>query len=746
MNREDAAKRIAWLRKEIERHNRLYYMEAKPEVSDREYDTLYDELLRLEESHPDLIVADSPTQRVGGQPLKEFRSVRHLQPMLSLEKKEDMRGLLLFESGAQKKGIGEVIEYIVEPKVDGVSISLHYEDGVFRLGATRGDGTTGDDITANLRTLEDIPPRLRTAKQPPALLEVRGEAYMREDDRIELNAEMVRRGEEEFPNTRNATAGSLKQLDPRVVKERRLHAVFYSVGALQGISFRTHQEELEALQEFGLPIPTLWKKCTGIPDALAYAEEMKQREAELPYDIDGVVLKINDNEQCRRLGVKEKVPAYAVAYKPREWLKEAETRIEDIVVQVGRTGVLTPVAKLTRVFLDGTWISSATLHNADEVRRKDVRIGDSVIIVRAGRVIPAVVRVLPEKRHGTEKVFDMPDRCPECGSKVVRRELISEGKAEVALRCENLQCPAQRVRRIAHFASRGALDIVALGGVVAEAVVEQGIAKDPLDLMDVDPERLAKLNLGTAAEPRMLGPKNAAKIRSALDRSRDMPLSRWVYALGIPDVGEVTARKIAQLHENIEAIAESAVLRNVVALDALIEERTRVNPRSRINPPKSERESVAREHRVNELDGKIAEFERRLNGLDLADVGPVAARGVLDFFASHAGKDILKRFKELKLAPKSDRPVEGQQGGTASGSFTGKIVVITGALAGRSREDAKEELRRRGAVVTESVSGKTHYLVAGSDPGSKLDKARKLGTAILGEAEFERMLKEGSPG
>lgn len=737
MNRTDAEKRAARLREELSRHNRLYYVEARPDISDREYDALYDELKAIEAAHPDLIAPDSPTQRVGGAPLKEFRSVPHRAPMLSLEKAEDRRGLELFEARIAKDLGGEPVRYVVEPKVDGVSIGLHYERGALALGVTRGDGTTGDDITANVRTIRGIP--LRLAGRAPAHIEIRGEVYMRDEDRLALNAALERGGDKPFTNTRNATAGSLKQLDPRVVAGRRLRAVFYAIGASEGTDFRTHAGELEAIRGFGLPIPQMWWTCSTMDEAMARTAELKRREAELPYEIDGIVIKVDDMTQVRRLGLKVKAPASAIAYKPAEWRQQAQTRITDIVVQVGRTGVLTPVAKLEPVFLEGTTISSATLHNAEEIERKDIRIGDLAVIERAGKVIPAVVRVIPERRAGSERAFSMPARCPACDGPVARREIASAGRPEVAVRCDNLQCPAQRTRRIEHFASRGALDIQSLGGVVADSIVEHGLAADPLDLFGLDVARLGPLNLGTPDEPRMLGEKNAQKIIDALERSRAMPLSRWLFALGIPDVGEVTALKIAGMHAGLAEIADSPILRDIVALYAKSEERDAISPKSRRNPVKSDRDRAEREADHARLGREIAELEQRLKPHPVAEIGPVAARSVLAFFESKYGRALLKRFEALKLRPPADAPPSAPPAGGSP--FAGKTVVITGTLEGMTRDEARAQLRALGANVTDSVSGKTDFLIAGAEAGSKLAKAHALGVTVIESAEFRRMLE-----
>ena len=737
--KEQARQRAAHLRDEISRHNHLYYVEATPELTDREYDELYDELKALERQYPELQTPDSPTQRVGGEPLREFKPFRHLVPMLSLEKAEDLRELKLFETRIQKELSGERVEFVVEPKIDGVSISVHYKDGNLVTGATRGDGTVGDDITANLRTLHDVPLRLH-ARPPPPLLEVRGEAYMREEDRLALNAGLEQTGEKPFANTRNATAGSLKQLDPRIVARRPLHAVFYAIGAREGIAHGTHREELECLAALGFPTPQISWNCASVEEALARAEELKRRESELPFDIDGVVLKINDLGQVQRLGRTAKAPASAIAYKPKHWLRQAETRLRDITVQVGRTGVLTPVAELEPVFLDGTQISRATLHNEDEIRRKDIRIGDAVVIERAGRVIPAVVRVVPEKRSGSERVFVMPVQCPACGTPVVRNRNASSEKEEVAVRCNNLQCPAQKTRRLEYVAARAALDIEALGGIVADTLVERGRVQEPLDLFDLKLDDLAVLNLGTDQEPRVLGRKNAEKILQAVERSRSLPLGRWLFALAIPNVGAATAHAIAAVHADLATVAGSQILRDIVTRAEKEEEARQANPRSRDARDKRETERVEMKARFDRLKAEIDDIDTRLAAYSLPEVGPVVARSIFDFFSSAMGHQTLARMKQLGIDPKGGAKV-GARAANVPQTLAGKTFVLTGTLAGMAREAAFEVIRAHGGNVSNSVSRKTDYLVAGAEPGDrKVAEAGKNGVPVIDEQAFMELL------
>lgn len=729
------ADRIAELRREIERHNHLYYVEAAPELTDREYDALYKELQDLEAAHPELVTKDSPTQRVGGAPIEGFERVKHRAPMLSLEKKEDLRELELFEAEIRRKLPDFSPDYIVEPKIDGVSISLHYVRGVLEQAVTRGDGEYGDDITANARTIRDIPLRLQGDVPPPAHLEVRGEAYMREADRIALNERLRERGDKTFANTRNATAGSLKQLDPRVVAERPLRAVFYAIGHAEGAAYATHAEELGALRAFGLVVPADWRRADGIAAAEAAARAMKEREGELPYEIDGCVIKVNDNAACRALGLKTNVPAYAVAYKRPEWFHEATTTLQRIVVQVGRTGVLTPVAEVEPVFLDGTTISRITLHNAEEIRRKDIRVGDRVVIKRAGRVIPAVVRVVDDARDAHAKPYAMPETCPSCGSRAERRKLSDDGGDEAALRCENPACPAQQARRIEYFASRGALNIEGIGEVVADKLVERGLARSVFDLFRLTREQLAPLNLGTDEEPRQLGDKTAQRILDALDAARGAPLEKWLHALSLPSVGETIALKLAGCHASIRDLAASDRLPLFESIEELAAQLRAASPKGAKTP--EEKANVKR--RRDALKDEIARAEKSIRIAGLDGVGIVVARDVIAFFRSAPGRELLRELDALGIDPRGRDPASKR---AVDSPFAGKTVVVTGSIEGFTRDGIKALLRERGANVTDSVSRNTDLLIVGADAGSKLAKARQLGVRIIEAPELSRMLAD----
>jgi DNA ligase (NAD+) len=618
-------KHHAGLAGEIRRHDHAYYVEGRQIITDREYDQLFKNLQDLEKSFPDLVTPESPTQRVGGTPGEKFTRVKHLVPMLSLDKVEasdrpskdeepdrDRRNraqdentlaeLRAFDTTIRKHLGRDQVQYIVEPKVDGVSLSVHYRLGKLALGATRGDGVEGDDITTNLKTLRSIPLELHL-KNPPALLEVRGEAYIPIKEFDALNAKLAAAGEKSFPNARNAAAGALKQLDPKLVAQRPIRAVFYAVGAADGLEFNTHSEMLESLARFGLPTQKLWWVCDGIEEVLkvyadkvvAHYDEDHDLRRQLPYEIDGIVLKVNTLADWPRIPGRSRAPGYAIVHKPVPWITPAETILNSITVQVGRTGVLTPVAELEPVFVQGSTIARATLHNEDEIRRKDIRIGDTVVVRKAGMVIPEIFEVLKTKRPPGAQEFDLfkyvGGKCPACGGPIAKEKVSGGDTDEVAWRCQNIAgCPAQLTRRVEYFAQRKALDLESLGGIVAEKLVERGLVKEPLDLFNLKLEQLGKLNLGTVDEPRTFGEKNATKILDALQRAKTAPLNRWIHALAIADVGEATAKQLAATHESLEALASSAVLQDIRTLGAKESERGEISPRSRKKPPNNEAE------------------------------------------------------------------------------------------------------------------------------------------------------------
>ncbi|HUJ72165.1 MAG TPA: NAD-dependent DNA ligase LigA [Verrucomicrobiae bacterium] len=538
MNHAEAKRRIAELRDQIRRHDHLYYVEARSEISDLEYDKLYAELKKLEEQHPDLVTPDSPTQRASGQPLKEFKSVRHAVPMMSLDNTYSIEELREFDARVRKLLPDEKIEYVLEPKIDGVSISVRYEDGKLAVGATRGDGTTGDDITANLKTIRAIPLQL-PAKSPP-VLEVRGEAYIPVEDFKKLNAAREKAGEPLFQNPRNTAAGSLKQLDPATVAQRPLRAIFYAVA--EGAGFKKQSDVLEALKKLGFPTHRHWWICKDIEDVIARAGELQTLEKKLPFEIDGAVVKVNDFDQWKRLGTTAKAPRYAIAYKYSH--EQAQTRLKDITIQVGRTGTLTPVAELEPVFLAGSTISRATLHNEEEIKRKDIRIGDTVIIEKAGEVIPAVIGIVEKKRPRDAKEFNLPKhihgKCPACGGPIARDPEF------VAWRCENIACPAQLKRTIGHFASRNAMDIEGCGEVLVNQFVDKKLVHDVADLYSLTAEQLAELE--------RMAEKSATNVVTAIAESKNRDLWRLIHGLGILHVGEGAARKLADHFHDLDAL------------------------------------------------------------------------------------------------------------------------------------------------------------------------------------------------
>ena len=789
MTHAQAKSRHAQLAGEIRRHDHAYYVEARPAVSDREYDLLYAELLALEKEFPDLVTQNSPSQRVGGGLTESFKRITHEQPMLSLEKiqasdsptkdeepdrerrnrlqdERTIEEFRAFDATIRKQLGKERVSYILEPKVDGVSLSAHYRAGKLALGATRGDGREGDDITTNLRTVRSVPLQLNAA-QPPGHLEVRGEAYMATKEFNALNAKLAAAGEAALPNARNATSGTLKQHDPRIVAQRPVRAVFYAVGVCDGIEFRSHAEMLGKLREFGLPTQTEWWVCDGIEEVLrCYREhvvcdydEDRDLRTRLPYEIDGVVLKVNDLADCERIPAKTRAPGYAIVHKPIPWITPAETVLRAITVQVGRTGVLTPVAELEPVFVQGSTVARATLHNEDEIRRKDIRIGDTVVIRKAGMVIPEVFEVMKTKRPVSAEEFDLfqhvGGKCPACGGAIAKEQVSAGEKEEVAWRCQNVAgCPAQKTRRLEYFAQRKALDLEGLGGIVAEKLIERGLVGEPLDVFNLKLTELGALNLGTDAEPRVFGEKNAAKLIEAVQRARTLPLSRWVHALAIPEIGETTARDLARFHADLEGIPQSALLRDVVELHRLREAAEVASPRAKVNKDKSELDKLQLATRHAELlvlanatgarliAASFASAAKKKGAAELdavVVVGPVAAQACLDWFAGGVGQAVLRRLQELGLNPK------GEQGATADAPFAGKTFVITGTLTSMGRDEAGAKVRALGGNVATSVSSKTHYLVCGADAGSKLTKARELGVPVLEEGAFLALLKGENP-
>ena len=715
MDRKEADKKIAQLREEIRKHDRLYYDQATPIISDREYDRLYKELVDLETQFPDLVTPDSPTQRVGEKPLEAFAQIQHRAPMLSLDNTYSEEEVANFYKRITRLLPDEKIPVVIEPKVDGVAVSLMYEKGRLKYAATRGDGFVGDDITQNVKTIRSVPHQLRG--DAPEFFEVRGEAYLDKAGFERLNKDRKAAGLPLFANPRNAAAGSLKHLDPKAVAKRPLGIVFYGTGAVEGVEIRLHSKIFQLFKKFGLPTHEEWWLADSVDEILKAIRDLDEIRQDFPYQTDGAVIKVDALAQRERLGFTAKSPRWAIAYKYAA--ERVETRLNDIIIQVGRTGILTPVAALEPVLVSGSTVARATLHNEDEIKRKDIRIGDTVVIEKAGEVIPAVVEVVKSKRPRDAKPFDFAKhihgKCPVCGGPIRRDPEF------VAWRCENLHCPAQTTRRVEFFAARGALDIESIGGIVADKLVERGLVREPLDLFDLKVEQLAKLNLGTDEAPRVFGEKNATKAKNAIQRARTLPLSRWLFALAIPDVGKTTATQLAHFHDTIEDVANSQLLRDVMDYH---EKRDR----------KESAEEIA-DRLINVGFAERSKGKSAKHGI-VTEVGPVVAESVLGFFASAAGKKILRRLKELGIEPKREK-VSAKK--TAQLPLAGKTFVLTGTLPSMTREEATEKIGALGGHVTGSVSKKTDYVLAGSEPGSKFDKAKELGVKIIDEAEFRKM-------
>lgn len=719
------AERIAQLRADIRRHDRLYYVEARPAISDAEYDALWAELEALERAHPELVSPDSPTQRVSGAPLEGFAKVRHDPPMRSLDKTYDRGELEQFDAFLRAQLPEEAWDYAVEPKVDGVSLSLLYRNGRLARAATRGNGEVGDDVTANVRTIRSIP---LTIPCDAPLVEVRGEVYMTREGFAELNRQEEEAGHEPFANPRNAAAGSIKLLDPREVAKRPLDAVFYAAGALKGVAFAMHTEMLRTFAAWGLRTPPWQRLCMDMGQVLAALDELEALRHAFPFEMDGAVVKVNRRALYARLGSTAHAPRFARAYKYAP--ESARTRLRAIAVQVGRTGVLTPVAELEPVPLAGSTIARATLHNADYVREKDIRVGDIVLISKHGDVIPAVDGVLPELRTGGESLFEMPARCPVCGGEVARLE------GEVATRCLNPGCPAQRVGHLELFVSRNALDIAAIGGRMAEALVQAGLVKEPLDLYGLKAEALAEFRLVAEDGTERRFGKKAQDVREALERARGLPLHRWLFAFGVPGIGVTAARILAGLFPSFSAMADVSVLREVLGFYEATERKLA--------------RDADRERFAEELMGRAAALkakglllrddrEKPIRDRYLLTVKPEMARSLLRFLTSDYARRLFARMAELGIDPK---PEAEAPAGTA---LFGLSFVITGTLS-RPREVFERFIRANGGAVQGAVSKKTSYLLVGAEPGGgKYAKAQALGVPLLPEADFMALLAGQTP-
>ncbi len=670
MTDTDPQARIEALRRQIEYHNYRYYVLDDPEIPDAEYDRLMRELEALEAEHPEWVTPTSPTQRVGAKPLDRFAEVRHEIPMLSLANAFSREEVLAFDQRLHHlAGTDEPFDYVAEPKLDGLAVSLLYEKGELVQAATRGDGETGEDVTQNVRTIDCIPLRL-LGERLPDRLEVRGEVYMPKAGFEALNREMQKQGGKLFANPRNAAAGSLRQLDPRVTARRPLAMYCYALGLAEGLEMpATHYAVLQQIRQWGLPVCPDIEQVKGIEACLAYYEALGQRRDALPYEIDGVVYKIDSLALQARFGFVARAPRWALAHKfPAQ---EEMTVVEAIEFQVGRTGALTPVARLKPVFVGGVTVSNATLHNMDEIERKDVRVGDTVIVRRAGDVIPEVVSVVLSRRPKTATKVELPATCPVCGSKVTRVP------GEAVARCSGgLFCPAQRKEAIKHFASRRAMDIEGLGDKRVDQLIDAGLVEHVDDLYKLTVEQLASLD--------RMGEKSARNLVAALEKSKQTTLRRFVYALGIREVGEATARLLVQHFGTLDNLRQATI------------------------------EQLEAVH----------------------DVGPIVARYVYDFFRQSHNLEVIDNLIRAGVHWEESEPRENEPA-----PLEGKTYVLTGALQHMTRDEAREHLQRLGARVAGSVSKKTTAVIAGEKAGSKLDKARQLGIRILDEKALLALLE-----
>lgn len=666
---EQIKKKVEKLREEINYHNYLYYVLDNPEISDQEYDRLFDQLVELEREYPQFITPDSPTQRVGAPPLKQFRAVRHGIPMLSLNKAVTEEEFLDFHRRVTElSGTSErKIDYTAELKFDGLAVELIYTRGIFTQGSTRGDGYTGEDITLNLKTIKTIPLSLLSRKaQVPDLLEVRGEVIMSKSEFDELNKDRAEKGESLFANPRNAAAGSVRQLDSKITASRPLYMFAYGTGRVGGIELSSHWERVQYLKHLGLNVSQYIRLCKNPDHVFHFYQEILKIRNDLDYDIDGIVIKVNDFRLQEKIGELSRSPRWAIAWKfPAQ---QENTRVMDIRVNVGRTGAITPVAILKPVRVGGVTVSRATLHNEDEMRKKDVRIGDTVVVQRAGDVIPEVVKVIPSKRTGKEKAFDMPERCPVCGSKVERPP------GEAVHRCTGIACPAQIKEKMYHFVSKWAMHVDGLGFKLLEQMLDKGLIKDPADLYFLKKQDIMKMD--------RMGDKLAQNILDAIEKSKNPDLPHLIYALGIRNVGEHLANVLASEFKSIDNLQTESI------------------------------EGLAQ---VNE-------------------VGPIVAESIYNFFHDQKNLKVLEKLKkggmvfpELKVKKKKT-------------PLSGKTFVLTGGLESFTRDEARRIIEDLGGKVSSSVSKKTDFVVAGADPGSKLDKAKNLGLKTIDEKEFKKLI------
>jgi len=667
---EAIKKQINYLKSLIQEHDHNYYVLDEPQISDHEYDQLLRELKDIEDSHPELITSDSPTQRVGGSPISEFNQIQHTKPMLSLGNAFGIDELEAFNKRINDTLDTNDVEFNAELKFDGLAVTILYDNGVMKYAATRGDGNVGEDVTHNIKTIKTIPLKLH-GENHPQTLEVRGEVLMDKNDFKELNDYQISLGQKTFANPRNAAAGSLRQLDPKITAKRKLKFYAYSLGQIdQGLEFKNHTDILNYLKNAGIPISSYSQRVVGIDQMQYFYEDILKKRNALPFDIDGIVYKVNSIKNQENLGYVSKAPRWAIAYKfPAE---EAETVVNDINVQVGRTGVITPVARLQPVFVSGVTVTNATLHNEDEMLRKDIRIGDSVIVRRAGDVVPEVVRVIKEKRPSNAKVFEMPQYCPICNSQVIRLD------GEAAQRCTGqLKCEAQAKQAISHYVSRKAMNIDGLGAKIIDHFFEQGMIKNISDIYNLDYEQIQKME--------GFGEKSAENLREAIEFSKKTTLAKFIYALGIRNVGEATSKDI---------------VKKLGSLD-------------------------------NIMKASIDDF------LEINDIGPVVAQSLHQFFQEDVNKSIINNI--VQFGVKWDDQAQNESN---EQKLNQQTFVVTGTLESFSRDQIKELIENNGGKVSGSVSKKTSYVIIGDNPGSKADKAVELGVKIINEKQLMELLND----